>query len=238
MEQLIKIQEREGQQVVSARDLHEFLGSKQQFADWIKGRISKYGLIENQDYTTFHNFMNRSKTTEYALTIDAAKELAMVEGNDKGKAARQYFIEAEKQLRAVTQQTALSTEQVLLQQAYAIVDLRNSRDSQQEQINQLQADVQLLLQNKRPAPQPKRLRGASSPARQALIQKINQYCTFYRVSHQETWTFLYKRLRQLYHVDVYGLRLLANETLVDAIERYGHIDRLYSLVCAELNYTE
>ena len=64
------------------------LWSEQEFANWIKNRIDKYGLVENQDYITFDNFINRgdsnlkSKSKEYALTIDCAKELSMVENQD------------------------------------------------------------------------------------------------------------------------------------------------------------
>jgi len=101
--ELIAIKEHEGKRVVNARDLHEFLESKREFATWIKDRIEKYGFLENQDYTSFDNFVKREKGAsvriEYALTLDAAKELAMVEGNDKGKLARQYFIQCEKKLR-------------------------------------------------------------------------------------------------------------------------------------------
>lgn len=96
MTELIKITTNNGQQAVSARDLHKFLESKQDFSTWIKARIEKYGFIENQDYTTFHKIVERSKSNEYALTFDSAKELSMVEGNAKGKQARQYFIECER----------------------------------------------------------------------------------------------------------------------------------------------
>ncbi len=101
--ELIKITERNGQQAVSARELHKFLESKQQFADWIKDRIEKYGFVENQDFEVFQNFMKNPNggrpLTEYALTMDTAKELSMVEGNEKGKQARRYFIACEKQLK-------------------------------------------------------------------------------------------------------------------------------------------
>ena len=101
MNELIKITTTEsGNQVVSARELHKFLESKQQFADWIKNRIDKYGFVENQDFEVFQDFMNNPSggrpLKEYALTIDMAKELAMVEGNEKGRQARRYFIECEK----------------------------------------------------------------------------------------------------------------------------------------------
>lgn len=99
MKNLIPIQENNGKKAVNARDLHAFLESKQQFADWIKARIEKYDFIENQDYVVFHNSMNNSSggrpQKEYALSINMAKELSMVEGNEKGKQARRYFIQCE-----------------------------------------------------------------------------------------------------------------------------------------------
>lgn len=100
--ELIKITEHNGKKAVSARELHSFLESKQNFADWIKNRIDKYDFIENQDFEVFHNFMNNPNggrpSIEYALSIDCAKEISMLEGNEKGKQARRYFIECEKAL--------------------------------------------------------------------------------------------------------------------------------------------
>ncbi|MDY3507275.1 phage antirepressor KilAC domain-containing protein [Riemerella anatipestifer] len=99
MKALIKITEQNGQQAVSARELHSFLESKQDFSTWIKNRIEKYGFIEEQDFT-LHKFVERGTWKhEYVLSIDTAKELAMVEGNEKGRQARRYFIECEKKLR-------------------------------------------------------------------------------------------------------------------------------------------
>ena len=100
---LIQIIEHNGQRAVNARDLHTFLENKRQFADWIKQRIEQYGFVENQDYEVFHNFVKRetggSTRTEYALSLDMAKELSMVENNEKGRMARKYFIQCEKKLQ-------------------------------------------------------------------------------------------------------------------------------------------
>lgn len=97
---IIKIEERNGQRLVNARELHEFLEVNSKYADWIKNRIKKYGFIEDQDYITLSkNLENGGRTLEHGLTIDMAKELSMVENNEKGREARRYFIEAEKQLR-------------------------------------------------------------------------------------------------------------------------------------------
>ena len=101
MTELIKVTEENGNKLVSARELHEFLESKQDFTTWIKGRIDKYGFIENEDFT-LHKFMvGKSVAHNYILKMDMAKELSMVENNDKGRQARKYFIECEKKLNTL-----------------------------------------------------------------------------------------------------------------------------------------
>ena len=107
MSELIKITEQDGKRAVSARELHIFLESKSNFTDWIKYRISQYGFIENIDYQILSEISDKIErgrpTVDYALTIDMSKEIAMVEGNDKGKQARQYFIQKENEYRALVQ---------------------------------------------------------------------------------------------------------------------------------------
>lgn len=90
-------------QTVNARELHGFLQSKQDFSTWIKNRIERYGFVENQDYL-LHKFMEQVPSgakhkIDYHITLDMAKQLAMVENNDMGLQARRYFIECEKQLK-------------------------------------------------------------------------------------------------------------------------------------------
>ena len=100
MEEIIKITEYNGKRSVNARELHQFLESKQQFANWIQNRMEKYGFVENQDFCSFNKVIKRetgaTTITEYALSVDMAKELSMVENNEKGRLARKYFIECEK----------------------------------------------------------------------------------------------------------------------------------------------
>lgn len=96
------------QQGVNARDLHAFLEVKAKFADWIKNRISDFDFQENQDYLAVSKILeNGGRTKEYLLTLNMAKELSMVERNEKGKQARQYFIQCEKQLKVAQQQFAI-----------------------------------------------------------------------------------------------------------------------------------
>lgn len=100
MEEIIKITEHNGKRAVNARELHQFLESKYQFANWIQERITKYGFVENHDYEVFKENLKNSNggrpQIEYALSVDMAKELSMVENNEKGRLARKYFIECEK----------------------------------------------------------------------------------------------------------------------------------------------
>ncbi|ENY2651877.1 antA/AntB antirepressor family protein [Salmonella enterica] len=86
----------------NARDLHKFLGVGKVFAAWITSRIAEYEFVENQDYISFFQKGKKPQggrpTKDYHLTLDTAKELAMVERNDKGRQVRRYFIECEKRL--------------------------------------------------------------------------------------------------------------------------------------------
>ena len=95
----------EQQKGVSARDLHAFLEVKSRFNDWIANRIKDFDFVENQDYLTLtKKIVSGGLAKEYLLTLNMAKELSMVERNEKGKQARQYFIRCEKQLKEVAQQ--------------------------------------------------------------------------------------------------------------------------------------
>lgn len=93
-------------ETVSARELHSFLDSRQDFSTWIKNRIERYEFVENQDYISLHRKMERvvggTVRIEYFVSVGMAKELAMVENNDKGSQARKYFIECEKRLKEQT----------------------------------------------------------------------------------------------------------------------------------------
>ena len=98
-------------ETVSARTLHEFLEISTRFNDWISTRIKEYDFIDNQDFVCFTENSVKPKggrpSQEYYITLDMAKELSMVERNEKGRQARKYFIECEKQLNA--QQSQLPT---------------------------------------------------------------------------------------------------------------------------------
>ncbi|EKI8048318.1 antA/AntB antirepressor family protein [Campylobacter coli] len=89
---------------ILARDLHFFIDAKRQFANWINERIENYDFIENQDYIIELVYTKGRPRKEYYVTLDMAKELCMVENNEKGRQARRYFIECEKRLKNLEQE--------------------------------------------------------------------------------------------------------------------------------------
>lgn len=100
MDDLIRITESNESQVVSARDLYKFLEASERFSNWID-RQFQYGFVENIDYVGCKEFntLANQDLNDFALTIDCAKEISMLQKNDKGKIARQYFIEVEKKYK-------------------------------------------------------------------------------------------------------------------------------------------
>lgn len=117
----------------NARDLHAFLGVKKVFAAWITNRISEYEFIENQDYILLSNLGKQTSgrgghnRKEYHLTLDTAKELAMVERNEKGRQIRRYFIECEKKLRSMQPAQQFTDEEIILL-CYMQVQMENAQD--------------------------------------------------------------------------------------------------------------
>jgi possible anti-repressor len=103
MDKLITITKQKGVQLVDARELHRRLQVQTPFNHWLNRRVSEYGFDENKDYFTENQLLDKNDKkyphrprTEYFLTIDMAKEIAMVERTEVGKEIRNYFIEMEK----------------------------------------------------------------------------------------------------------------------------------------------
>lgn len=118
----------------NARDLHAFLGVKKVFAAWITNRISEYEFIENQDYILLSNLGKQTSgrgghnRKDYHLTLDTAKELAMVERNEKGRQIHRYFIECEKKLRSMQPAQQFTDEEIILL-CYMQVQMENAQDT-------------------------------------------------------------------------------------------------------------
>ena len=104
MNELIPIKHDENQEpIVSGRELHEFLQVKTSYKDWFPRKL-EYGFIEGQDFKSLKNERVQEEgnrlvkrvVEDHELKIDMAKEISMLERNERGKQARQYFIAVEK----------------------------------------------------------------------------------------------------------------------------------------------
>ncbi|MRW85382.1 hypothetical protein GJ698_14950 [Pseudoduganella sp. FT26W] len=133
-------------QTTDARGLHAFLKVGKDFSSWVKARIEQYSFVENEDFIVIDaapqngGAGNRGVRVEYALTLDMAKELAMVERNAKGKEARQYFIECERRAVAAPVRPTELSRLDLIEMAMAAERERIAADAKVQQLEHRVAD--------------------------------------------------------------------------------------------------
>lgn len=145
---------------VNARDLHEVLESDTKFSDWIKRRLDETDAILNADYiivsqkreTITEYGKKASIITEYILTTDIAKEIAMLERNEKGKQVRRYFIEVEKAYKrdkvAVSQLDYMQIQlNYLKEQDRKIHELENRTDEIHKEQLKAKHNINRILNN-------------------------------------------------------------------------------------------
>ena len=228
MKELIQITtDAQGASVVSARELHAFLEVKTKFASWIDRRIKEFGFTEGSDYITFsQNWENGGRSIEYVLTLDMAKELSMVERNERGKQARQYFIDAEKALRQLTAQP----NQLLINHAQRLADLEQQLRQMQEAQQQAARSLLELPRSSEALPE--------ETTRTKIQRLVNGYCRAKGVGQQEVWRRVYDRLYYLYKISIRAHKRSERESWLDVADRNGYLEKIYAIVSAELTYTE
>ncbi len=126
-----------GEKVVYGTELHKVLEVKSRFNDWIKNRLNDCEALEKEDFDTLtKNLVNGGKQKEYIIKLDIAKEMAMLERNDKGKQVRRYFIQIEKKYKSNALDN-LSTE------LKAIIMHDRKLQKIEERIDRLEYDIPL-----------------------------------------------------------------------------------------------
>ena len=159
--ELIKIIEREGRQLVSGRELHEFLEIRTKYKDWFR-RMVEYGFEEEIDFIRVaqkratNNLKNPVTTViDHAISIDMAKEISMIQRTEKGKASRQYFINCEKKLKEVKKLSPMELMELqfkaLKEQEEKIAQVENRVDKLEEDMPLFQIDckeIQALVRKK------------------------------------------------------------------------------------------
>jgi anti-repressor protein len=99
-ELIVTKQNDQGEIIISGRELHEFLEVKTNYSTWFE-RMCEYGFHENEDYILLSNFEKQigsggHNKIDHYIKLDMAKEIAMIQRTEKGKQARQYFLQIEK----------------------------------------------------------------------------------------------------------------------------------------------
>lgn len=145
--ELIKIIERDGRQLVSGRELHEFLEIRTKYKDWFR-RMVEYGFEEEIDFIRVaqkratNNLKNPVTTViDHAISIDMAKEISMIQRTEKGKIARQYFINCEKKLKEVKK---LSPMELMELQFKALKEHKEKIAQVENRVYKLEEDMPLF----------------------------------------------------------------------------------------------
>jgi phage anti-repressor protein len=129
--------------MVDGRRLHAFLQVETPYTIWFE-RMCEYGFVENVDFNFNKNVRvqkegGRNVSREiitHSMTIDMAKEISMIQRNERGKQARQYFIECEKRLKAQTQKPMTQAELIAMQ-ANALVEYEREQAKLKEDVKQI-----------------------------------------------------------------------------------------------------
>lgn len=101
MNAILQIKQNENMEpVISGRQLHEFLEVKEKYTQWFD-RMVAYGFEENTDFMSYSEKTEKPQggrpSIDHMIKIDMAKELSMIQRTEKGKQARQYFLQVEKE---------------------------------------------------------------------------------------------------------------------------------------------
>lgn len=141
MTEIIKIETLEnGAQAVSARELYKFLEIKTAFKDWFP-RMCEYGFTDQVDFCSFLSESTGGRPAQdYVITIDMAKEICMIQRSEKGKQARQYFIECERQLQMMQQDSYMITDKVARAQKW--IEEEQERQRLQALADQQAAEIE------------------------------------------------------------------------------------------------
>lgn len=214
MQELIKVTEKEGQQLVSARELHEFLDVGRDFSTWINEKVEKYGFEEGEDFTTFLGKSNGGRPTkEYAIKIDMAKELSMLQNNEKGKQARKYFIECEKKLKELP----------VMSEMEMISKIASSQHETLKRVETVESSVQ-KLENTMTIDSAKQ-RNIQKTVAIRVYNRIEELCDLYIVNSKENrsklFANIYRDLKNKFAVSSYkDIRVVDYDKAIQFIENW------------------
>jgi phage anti-repressor protein len=225
MNELIKINQEENRQTVLGRDLHDFLEVATAYKDWFP-RMCEYGFAEGVDFCSILSESTGGRpSTDHQITIEMAKELCMLQRTEKGKLARQYFIELEKQWN--------SPEAVMAR----ALDLAHKKLDSLKVVN-----LQLIAKTKE---QEKELtykgniidglcNNISIPEKRQIL---NQVVRHKGADYQARWTALYNHFNMTYHIDI-DKRYKNYKTKYDSLNKSERKELGLIRIDSKLDYVE
>lgn len=222
MNELIKIEQKkigDGEvNTVNARELHEFLEIGKDFSTWIKDRIKQGEFIQDIDFIKFPEIGGNQNRPliQYFISLRMAKHLCMIERNEKGKQARDYFIECERKLKE--NKLPIMTELQMISKIALHLDGLTNRVQRLEQIQEKKADLTKLL------PEPKK---------ETLRMNLNKIVRSYSIKNNwdtsGVWNKLYQEFYYRYNVNLKVRARNCGMSKLDYAEKHGHMEDLLSL---------
>lgn len=130
MSELIPLTHHDGVQAVMGRDLHEFLEIKDNYMNWFP-RMIEYGFVEGQDFIgkILKSTGGRPKQ-DHIVALDMAKEISMIQRTERGKQARQYFLECERKAKQKDVPALPQTYSEALRELAATVEAKEALEAQ------------------------------------------------------------------------------------------------------------
>ena len=229
---LIPISENNGKQAVSARDLYNFLGCTERFQSWFERQL-QYGFVEDVDYTSVKSFTVVGNGAEkpiddYAMTIDMAKEVSMIQRSEKGKEARTYFIACEKKLKE--QQKPMTSAQMFALQANINLEYENRISNVEKRLDAIEQERdengKILLEVSVSSEQI-----PDMTLRDKIRQLVNNYASASNTRQQDVWHKVYTQLYYLYHISIQNYKKIRrNESKLEIAERNHFLDKIYNII--------
>ena len=129
-----------GEKVVYGSELHEVLGVRTPYKDWSTRRLNDIDAVENEDFEAAQICAPSGQTKkDHIIKLDIAKEMAMLERNDKGKEVRRYFIRVEKKYKSASLAT-----QELSPQLQVMINLEIEQKRQAEKIEHVEEQIESI----------------------------------------------------------------------------------------------
>lgn len=236
MKELIKITENNGRQAVSARELYNFLEIKRDFTSWCKQMV-EYGFEQDKDFTPILGKSSGGRpSVDYALTIDTAKHWSMMQRNERGMQARQYFIEVEKRANG----TINSELDLIIRSANILREQELRLSKVEEKVDRLigvheeaERDLYELPISDEEIPE--------MSLRDQIRMLVNKYCKVSNLGQHQVWDKVYTTLYYSYHIPLRSYKMRKGESLLDVAERVGCLDKIHVIVSGlfkRLNFIE